>query len=179
MAKRFYMNRLAIVFSTPMTLLALAVFSFAWLKNKNGDPKMTVAMAVTAAVLLIVMFFYYRYKFRISSVIRHCGNVNEYEKGGMLERSFILEDRMLAGCGLNVSEQKTDDIRQMVLEDKGRRIILHLTNPSGTFDMQAIDKDEAERFAAFIKRKNPAVILTNVTPKGNGTLRELGAGIQI
>ena len=45
--------------------------------------------------------------------------------------------------------------------------------------MQAIDKDEAERFAAFVKRKNPNVILTNVTPKGNGTLRELGAGVQI
>ena len=179
MARRFYMNRLAIVFSTPMTMLALIIFAMAWMENKTHEGKYKIIMAILAAILLVIMFFYYRYKIGIASAIRKAENVSEYEKGGMLEKSFILEDRMLAGCGFTVTEQKTTGIREMVLEEKGRRIVLHLTNESGTFDMQAIDKDEAERFAAFVKRKNPGVILTNVTPKGNGTLRELGAGVQI
>ena len=179
MAKRFYMNRLAIVFSTPMTMLALIIFAIAWMENKTHETKYRIIMAVLALILLVIMFFYYRYKFRISSVIRKAENVDEYEKGGMLERSFILEDRMLAGCGFNVSEQKTTGIRKMSLEEKGRKIILHLTNSEGTFDMQAIDKGEAERFAAFMKRKNPDIILNNVTPKGNGTLKELGAGVTV
>lgn len=179
MAKRFYMNRLAIVFSTPMTMLALIIFAMAWMENKTHEVKYKIIMAVLAVILLVIMFFYYRYKLTISSVIRKSKNVSEYEKGGMLERSFILEDRMLAGCGFTVTEQKTTGIKEMTLEDKGRRIILHLINDEGNFDMQAIDRDEAERFAAFVKRKNPDIILNNVTPKGNGTLKELGAGITV
>lgn len=55
-------------------------------------------------------------------------------------------------------------------------MILELTGKQGTFKVMTIDRDEAERFAAFIKRKNPACVL-NIEPKGNGTLQELGAGV--
>lgn len=179
MVKRYYMSRLALVFSMPMTLMALAVFAVAWMQNKNQSQSLKIVMFVLAVLLMIIMFFYYRNKFRINSVLRKAKDVNEYEKGGMLERSFILEDRMLAGCGLQVTEQKTTGIRQMDLEEKGHRLILHLSNEEGSFDAQVIDRDEAGRFAAFIKRKNPGVVLNNIEPKGKGTLEELGAGITV
>ena len=179
MVKRYYMSRLAIVYSTPMTLMALAVFSVAWMQNRNHSQNLKIVMFALALLLGVIMFFYYRNKFRISSVLRHVENVNEYEKGGMLERSFILEDRMLAGCGLNIKELKTTGICSLELEEKGRRLILHITNDEGTFDAQAIDKDEAARFAAFMKRKNPGILLKNIEPKGQGTLKELGAGITV
>jgi hypothetical protein len=43
------------------------------------------------------------------------------------------------------------------------------------FDADAIDMQEAQRFAAFLQRKNPEIILENVQPSGHGTLKELGA----
>ena len=60
MAKRFYMNRLAIVFSTPMTMLALIIFAIAWMENKTHETKYRIIMAVLALILLVIMFFYYR-----------------------------------------------------------------------------------------------------------------------
>ena len=52
-----------------------------------------------------------------------------------------------------------------------------LTNAEKTFRMDAADMDEAQRFAAFIKRKNPSCVM-NIDTKGNGSLQELGAGIR-
>jgi len=86
---------------------------------------------------------------------------------------------MLAGCGLRVKELKTTGVKQLELEDKGHRLILHIINNEGVYDAQVIDRNEAERFAAFMQRKNPGIILKNIEPKGNGTLKELGAGVQI
>lgn len=179
MVKRYYTSRIALVFSAPMTLLAFSVFIVAWFDNKNTSAKLKPVMIVLAVLLGIVMFFYYRYKIRISSALRKVENLEEYEKGGMLERSFILEERMLAGSGLGVKELKTAGVKKLELEDKGHKLILHITNGEGTFDAQVIDRSEAERFAAFMKRKNPDIILSNVEPKGNGTLKELGAGVTV
>jgi len=179
MVKRYYTSRIALVFSAPVTLLAFSVFIVAWFDNKNTTAKLKPVMIVLAVLLGIVMFFYYRNKIRLSSALRKVEKVDEYEKGGMLERSFILEDRMLAGCGLRVKELKTTGVKQLELEDKGHRLILHITNNEGVYDAQVIDRNEAERFAAFMQRKNPGIILKNIEPKGNGTLKELGAGVQI
>lgn len=179
MVKRYYMSRIALIYSAPMTLLAFSIFIVAWFDNKNTTAKLKPVMIVLAVILFAVMFFYYRSKFRISSALRKVENVEEYEKGGMLERSFVLEDRMLAGSGLSVKELKTTGVKEMELEEKGRKLILHITNDEGTYDAQVIDRDEAGRFAAFMKRKNPGIILKNVDPKGNGTLRELGAGVTV
>ena len=179
MVKRYYMSRLSLYYSMPMTLLALAVFAFAWMYNKNHDPKMKIFMGILGSVLAVVMFFYYRQKLRISSSLRKVKNIEEYENGGMLERSFILEDRMLAGAGRDVAEKSTAGILQMHLEEKGRNVILHLTTAEETFDMKAADRSEAERFAAFLQRKNPQIVFFNVKPKGSGSLRDLGAGITV
>lgn len=179
MVKRYYMSRIALVFSAPMTLLAFTIFIVAWFDNRNTTAKLKPVMIVLAIILFAVMFFYYKNKLGISSALRKVKNIGEYENGGMLERSFVLEDRMLAGVGLRVKELKTTGVKQMDLEEKGRKLILHITNEEGTYDAQVIDKDEAERFAAFMKRKNPGIILNNVKTKGNGTLRELGAGVTV
>ncbi len=176
MVKRFYSGLLAMYFSAPMTILAFAEFAVAFLDNRNPDRNLKPLMLGIAAVLAAVMFFYYKNKLAIARSLHHVQNIQEYDRGGALDRSFILEDRMIAGCGFHCEEQKTEGIQKLEASEKGRKMILELTGKQGTFKVMTIDRDEAERFAAFIKRKNPACVL-NIEPKGNGTLQELGAGV--
>jgi hypothetical protein len=44
--------------------------------------------------------------------------------------------------------------------------------------MSLLDREEGERTAGYLKRVNPAIVLTDVEPKGKGTLKELGADVR-
>ena len=179
MVKRFYQGLISLRYSMPMTFLAFTIFIVAFFRTKSEKPFLTVMMAVLAAVLAVIMFFYYKAKLGISKSLRKVENIEEYERGGMLDRSFILEERMLLGYGLKVQEEKTSGITECMIEEKGHKAIVHLKKADGTtVDANAIDVAEAQRFAAFLKRKNPDIAL-NMDPLGSGSLKELGANLKI
>ncbi len=175
MIKRYYQGLLSLYFSGPMTMLAVFVFAAAFADTRKPEWNLKWLIGVLAAILAVVMFFYYKNKLSVSKTLRNVKNLDEYEKGGMLDRSFILEDRMLAGIGLKVSEHSTLNIKSLTAETKGRKVILHMEGENDSFDAQAIDRGEAERFAAYLQQRNPGIVLNNIEPKGNGTLKELGA----
>ena len=175
MVKRYYQGLVSLYFSTPMTVLAFTVFLIAFANNMSTGRDLRWLIGCAAAVLAVVMFFYYKNKLGIKKALKDVEDIDEYEKAGMLERSFVLEDRMLAGIGLKVSEHSTKNLTSAEAKDKGRKVIIHIEGKDDSFDVQAIDRDEAERFAAYLKKNNPDIELINLTPKGNGTLKELGA----
>ena len=178
MVKRFYQGLISLRFSMPMTFLAFSIFIVAFFRTKSDKPFLTVIMGCLAAVLAVIMFFYYKAKLGVARTLHNVENIEEYERGGMLDRSFILEDRMLAGYGLKVKEIRTDHIQECRIEEKGRKALIHMTTDEGPVSANAIDLGEAQRFAAFLKRKNPDIVL-NMEPAGNGTLKELGANIKV
>lgn len=175
MVKRFYQGLVSLYFSTPLTMLALFVFVAAFIDNMKPEWNLKPVMGGIALVLAVVMFFYYKNKISISRGLKKVQDIEAYEKGGMLDRSFVLEDRMLAGIGFQVSEHSTRNIRSLTAEPKGRKVILHVEGENDSFDVQAIDHYEAERFAAYLLRNNPDIILNNIETRGEGTLKELGA----
>lgn len=175
MVKKFYYGLISLRYSFIMVALPIIIFFMAFSETRNPEKSFRVPMMIVTLLLLIVMFFYYKAKFGVSSALKKVEDIDEYEEGGMLDHSYVLEDRMLAGTGLKVVERKTTGIRRMTVEQKGRRVIIHLDGEEGMFDADAIDMQEAQRFAAFLQRKNPEIILENVQPSGHGTLKELGA----
>ena len=177
MIKRFYYGLISLYYSFFLTGLPLVIFVLAFARQKNPKPALQYGMIAATVLLAVIMAFYYAKKINVSRSLKNVENIEEYEKGGMLDRSYLLEDRMLAGFGLSVHEYKTTGITKLSAEEKGRKVILTLTGTEGEFKATALDRSEAERFAAFIQRKNPDVILENITPKGSGTLKELGAVI--
>lgn len=174
MVRRFYYGLISLRYSPLLVGLPLVIFALAFMKYNKSGTTYSLPMLIVTVILAVIMAVYYSQKFRIARVLRKVKDIDDYLAGGMIDRSYILEDRMLAGTGLHVEEHKTTGIQKMSAEEKGRRVILHLTSDEGTYDMDARDMEEAQRFAAFIRRKNPAVIL-DIEPKGTGTLRELGA----
>ena len=103
-------------------------------------------------------------------------DVNAYLSGGMVDRTYILEDRMLACADLNLKEMSTTGVKTLELrEEKHGKPYMKLTYDSDVCTVTAISMEEAQRFTAFIQRKNPDVQISGIEPKGTGTLKELGA----
>ena len=175
MVKRFYQSVISLKFSFFLTALSIAVFAVAFLWVNSNNENYKYALIALACVLAIALIFYYKQKFTVSKTLRSIQNIKEYENAGMLERSFILEDRMLIGYKNVIEEHPTNTIKKVSYLDEGKRGVLEIQSEEGNYKAQVISKDEAERFCAFIKRKNPEVQLENIEVKGNGTLKELGA----
>ena len=175
MVKKFYLGLISLQYSFILVALPIIIFFLAFSQMRNPALNYRLPMIIVTVILAIVMFFYYKAKIGITMTLRKVKNIDAYEEGGMLDRSYILEDRMLAGYKLGVVERKTTGIHKLQAEHKGRKVILHMDGEEGTFDAIAIDQNEAERFAAFMKRKNPEIVLENIETRGTGTLKELGA----
>lgn len=169
----------AMKFAVPMTSLAFLIFVEAFLMTMGkAVSKLYLAMIITAAVLAVVMFFYYRNKIKINLQLKKVNDLQAYENGGMIDRTYLLEDRMLVCYGMHIEEVRTKDLVGAVLEEKAHgKYVLHLKDQNHFIDMSLLDKEEGQRTAAYLKRVNPSVTLTNIEPKGQGTLQELGADV--
>ena len=179
MIRRFYQNKISMLFSAPMTLCAFAVFLVAFMMNSaKAKPWMRTVLIILAVLLAVLMFFYYKNKIGVILALKKVSDPDAYLDGGAVDSSFILEDRMLAGYGLQVSEKKTEGITSLQVSDKGTKTRIIMNGSEGEFMITALSREEAQRFAACIQRKNPDVVM-NIEPKGNGTLKELGAGIKL
>lgn len=159
--------------------IPLLIFTVAFIETRKKLVVFKYMMMVLAALLAVVLFFYYRDKLNISKQLKNIKDIYEYERGGVVDRSWILEDRILCCKDLDIHEVITKDIKEVHVEnDKKGKVLLHLKTDQ-EIDMTALSKEEAERLVAYIKRKNPNAILNGIEPKGKGTLQELGAGIQV
>ena len=180
MVKRYYYGLISLRYVYFMFGLPMVIFVLAFMMTKRKNPALYVLMGICAVLLGIVLIFYYKNKYRIWHTLKKVNNLEEYATGGMVDRSYILEDRMLACAGLNVQEHRTDGIQSLEMkEGKHGSVLLNVHSSEGDYDMSASSVKEAQRFAAFLQRKNPDIHLINIEPAGKGTLHELGAGVQI
>lgn len=180
MIKKFYYSLVSMKYVYFMFGIPLLIFTVAFIETRKKLEVFRYIMMFLAVLLGIVLFFYYRDKMKISKQLKNVDDINKYERGGVVDRSWVLEDRVLCCKDLTVCEVISKDVDEVSVEmDTRGKTILHLHVKDQLVDMSALSKEEAERFVAYLKRKNPNVILNGVEPKGNGTLKELGAGIQV
>ena len=179
MVKKYYQPLIAMIFAIPMTSLAFLIFIEAFfMTSGKAEHTFYVLIVITALLLVIVMAFYYGSRIKLYKQLKNVDDLHAYEEGGMIDRTYVLEDRMLVGCGLHVEEVETDQLVGAVLEEKKHgKYVMHLKDTTHFIDMSLMDLEEGQRIAAYLKRVNPSVVLTNVEPKGTGTLRELGADV--
>lgn len=180
MVRKFYQSVNTVMFVFPMTALAFLVFVEAFLMTMGkAVSTLYTLLIITAVLLAIVMAFYYYNKITIHNELKKVSDLKAYEDGGMVDRTYVLEDRMLVGCGKHIEEVKTKDLVGAVMEEKKHgKYVMHLKDQTHFIDMSLLDKDEGERIAAYMKRVNPSISLSNVEPKGTGTLKELGADVR-
>lgn len=180
MIKKFYYSLVSMKYVYFMFGIPLLIFTVAFIETRKKLEVFRYIMMFLAALLGIVLFFYYKDKMKVSKQLKNVKDINEYERGGVVDRSWILEDRVLCCRDLEIKEVVSNTVDEVDVEmDTKGKTVIHLHCKNAVVDMTALSQEEAERFVAYLKRKNPNVILNGVQPKGNGTLQELGAGIQV
>lgn len=180
MVKKFYFGLVSLKYVYFMFGLPLVIFTLAFLETRKKVAVLKYGMMGCAFLLAIVLIFYYRDKFRVSKALKQVKDLQEYARGGVVDRSWILEDRILCCHDFDIHEIQTNHISKLcVVDTLKEKVILQLTSEGVNYLMSALNQKEAERFASYVKRKNHNVLLENIEPSGNGTLQELGAGIQV
>lgn len=174
------MSLVSLKFAFPMFGIPLIIFLLAFIQTTKRISSFRYIMMVLAILLAIILFFYYRDKFRVSKQLKKVDNLAEYANGGVVDCSWVLEDRILCCLGLEIHEVKPSEIKEVNfnLNNKGKGI-LHLNTVNGNVDMSTLSQEEAQRFCGYLKRKNQNIVLNQIQPKGNGTLQELGAGNKV
>ena len=175
MVKKFYYGLVSLKYAYAMFGIPLVIFTIAFIETKSHNPVFKIFMGICAVILAVVMVFYYRDKVRIGKTVKAVKDVNAYLSGGMVDRTYILEED--AGMCRSGSERNVYYRCENTGTDgeKTWQTYMKLTYDSDVCTVSAISMEEAQRFAAFIQRKNPDVQISGIEPKGNGTLKELGA----
>jgi len=177
MIKKYYMALNSLKYSMPMTILAFMIFLEAFVRTKNKENiTILVILIITTLLLVLVMFFYYRNKFLISKSLKKVKNIDEYISGGMVNNSYVLDERIITSYKNKIDECYIKDISEYkVTEEKYGNYKIDLICDKNVYNIGVKDKDDARRLAAFIIKHNNKVTLTNITPLGDGTLHDLGA----
>ena len=177
MIKKYYQSLLSIRYSFALITPALVIFFLAFRGSSRPDALYRYGTYFTTALLLTVMFFYYRSKIRIYQGLKKVRDPEEFEKGGMLKDSYLLEDRILTiDKHFFIHEYPTTDINGILvtqLKNGGARI--ECVRIGGDFSFEADSMVQAQHFAAYIRRKNPNAVIGGVDPAGKGFLKEFGA----
>lgn len=179
MVKRYYQSLVSLRYSGAMVSLAVTIFIIAFLQTNKQIAGLRTCMMVVSILLAIVMFFYYKTKFSISKEIKKIENVDEYYDGGMVNQSFILEERMLVCEKLKLHEYPTVPIHHVKCESgKYGKVVLQIQgNDAYTITCESLE--QAQYLTAFIKRKNQDVVIEGIEPKGSGYLDKLGANYKV
>ena len=160
--------------------IPMLIFITAFIETRKKLAVFHTLMFIFIILLACVLAFYYKDKLHVLKQLKQVKDLVEYEKGGVVDRSWILEDRMLCAKGLDIREVRSSTVSKVVLlnEEKGKQV-LELSVKDEIVLMTTISKEEAQRFVAYLKRKNPSIIVEGIEAKGNGSLQELGAGVQV
>jgi len=177
MIKKYYQSLLSLKYSFPMTAMALIVFAFAWASTNREESWLKTGMTIAFVIELVIMIFYYKGKFSISKQLKAVNNLDEFEKGGMVRDSYLLDDRMLVYDQGKIEEHpSTGFTKASTKENKYGRYPFTLTKEDGTsISLETDSKEQAQHFAAYLKKHNPAIELEGIIPAGTGSLKEFGA----
>lgn len=180
MIKRYYQSLLSIRYSFLLVAPSLVIFFLAFRMRSGADTKLKWGMYIATAILIVVMALYYTSKFRINKGLKTVQNKEEFERGGMMKDTYIAEDRILTiDKKFNVREYSTKGITGVgVKELRNGCAMITCTKEDGVFAFEADSMEQAKHFAAYAQRKNPHVLLTGISPKGKGYLKEFGAGYE-
>lgn len=171
MIKRYYKSCISMRMAVPLLISAVLVFIFAYLTFSRDNQTFYVCGVVCGIVLIALMAYSEFRKYQIGRQVSIVKNREQYmDEGAMLGKSFFLEDRMLI-CSekLQVKEYPVTGLTKFNCTAVKKKYRIELDSVSFMTD----NKIQAQRLAAFLKRKNPDMTITGITPDGTGTFKEL------
>ena len=123
-------------------------------------------------VLAVVTFFYYKNKLLISKQLKDIQQLEDYRKAGMVDKSWILENRCLAYHQGIIKEIYYKDIHHFSAKEGNRGRWTFILNDS--IQMSCQNPSEGRRLLAILLKENPSIEYEGLHPEGSGLISSLG-----
>ena len=174
MIKRYYRSLITLKYAAVQTIAAFLVFIFAFITFRTGNKAAYWAAVASGLLLAGGMVYVQIVKARMIRQLKPVEHLNRYyDDGAVLGRSFFLEERMLlCSDAMRIKERPVSEVKMMKVTPSAKgKYLIQLDEDFITAD----NRLQAERLAAFLKKKNPAMTLDGIKPNGSGAFRELKA----
>lgn len=176
MIKRYIHSLIAMKYSFPMTLLSFVIFVFAYLWIERSLPQYRIVVMILGIILGILLAYYYYQKISVSRQLKKVKDVKEFDQAVMIGHIFLLEDRCLCFQGSKIHVSDYQDLKSLTLDDESKMKISLAFDDGSSYSSSLASMKQAQRFGAFLKRKNESVQVVNLTVQGDGELKHVETG---
>ena len=175
MIRRYYKSVISLKAALRQTINALLVFRFAYLTFHTGTKTYWYLGVITGITLIIQIILTEIKKASTTRSLHQVKHADQYyDEGAMLGKSFFLEDRILLCTDkIQVKEYPSTGWTQMHIKSGKKETMQVTLQGSENITFTVDNKLQAERLAAFLKKRNKEITIDGIAPKGNGTLQEL------
>ncbi len=156
---------------------AILIFILAACYFKTGIPAFRIAALITAVILAVLLIRFYTERMSIPKKLSRFKNWKEYNDSYIIGQAFMLEDRMLVYDNHKILEFYYQDINELK-GAPGKRDnwdVVYISAGQSAKNTTS-SKGQAERLAAFLKAKNPELIIEGIEPSGDGILSHIESG---
>ncbi|QRG86768.1 hypothetical protein [Bulleidia sp. zg-1006] len=172
MIKKYYQSLHSLKYSLILPGLTFLIFVIAYIRDKKHNSSLTTVLIILVALLAVIMVFYYLGKVRISKQLKTIENLDAYKEGGMVDKSWILENRILSYHQGVIQEINVSDIQSMKVEEGKHGKYTFIFNDHVKMSCQ--DLSEGRRLLALLLKANPSIHYQGLEPEGNGRIQSLG-----
>lgn len=174
MIRRYYLSVISLKYSFWLTSMSLVIFALAFL-YVSGKVFLKPYLAAAAAVLAVMLFLYYRDKIRLSHSLKKIKEIQTYSNSPEIDSCYFQEERMIGyGRKKGLLESDYSNLKELKLASENHGTFhLELMTEEDTMCFRSFSKKEIQALAAFLKRKQPNLLLTGIQPEGSGSLSEL------
>ena len=174
MLRRYVAGFIAMRYVLAEFVLAVSVLILAYINDRLFPDRLRYGIPACIAGAAVILIMYVRDRIRTARQLGNIKNQGEYEHAVVLGYAFFLENRVAAYTRGDVIEDDYTGITDagQLTGRKGRRIV-RLTIRGKTYNTQVETPQQAERLAAFLKKKNPEIRLHDLKAKGPGTWKSI------
>ena len=174
MLRKYVAGFIAMRYVRAEFVLAVSVLILAYINDRLFPDRLRYGILACIAGIVVILIMYVRDRIRTARQLEGIQDQGEYENAVVLGNAFFLENRVAAYAGGNVIEDDYSGITDAeLLTGRKSNLAVRLTIRGKTYDAQAATPQQAERLAAFLKKKNPEIRLHDLKANGPGTWKSI------
>ena len=174
MLRRYVAGFIAMRYVLAEFALTATILILAYINGKLFLDWLRYVILACVAGVVVILILYTRDRMHTGKQLNNIKKQSEYKNATVLGYVFFLENRVAAYAKGDVIEDDYSGITDatLLIGKKGKRAV-RLTINGKDFDTQVATTQQAERLAAFLKKKNPEIRLHDLKTKGPGTWKSI------
>lgn len=173
MIRKYFESFVVVRYYPFVALCPVALFPALYLYMKDPTPGRRLLLAAAGIVVGILLVKYRYDRYRLGKQLKALPDVSQYEDGILLGRCILSGDSFLYFDGKTVAEHPYAVLKEAEYHPVKGKHLLALTGEDREYTAEAGSEAQAQRVFAFLKDRNPGIILTGTEPSGDGRLHSI------